>query len=69
MKHQPDATARECREAIRINPTDALAHENLGDELVELGQKPEARAEWQLVLQIDRGQNAREAREMLAMYP
>ncbi len=68
MNGQSEACARECREALRINPNDALAHENLGDALIEMGHKEEARAEWQRVLELDNGQIAQEAREMLAKH-
>src|SRR5204863_293852 len=44
--------AGEARAAIRINPGDARAHEGLGECLARMGRMREARAEWELALNL-----------------
>ena len=68
LKDTPNSVG-ESRAAIRLNPKNANAHVNLGDALVEMGFAAAARAEWLLVLALDHGDAAKEAREMLSKYP
>ena len=55
--------------ALHVKPTDASAHEYMGNALIEKGQKTQARAEWKKALTLDTGKLAEEARQMLSKYP
>ena len=70
MNNQPAESAREARIVLKSDPNDLSAHENLGDALVKLGQRAEARAEWQYVLQRNPSEFiTKEAHQNLAKYP
>jgi superkiller protein 3 len=69
LSHHRKEAVSEFDEAIRINSRDAMAHEDRGDTLDELGKTAEARQEWQKVLTLDHGAYAAEARQMLAKHP
>lgn len=66
-KKDPQRSAEECQTAIRLDPNDMMAHENLGDALSDMGRKDAAKAEWQLVLRSG-APAASEARQMLAKF-
>lgn len=57
------------KKALRLKPNDAAAHANMGNALIEKGQRAQARAEWKRVLTLDTSKFAEEARKMLARYP
>lgn len=57
------------RRAVFVSPNDGYSKLNLGNALIKLGKKNEARKEWQRVLTLDRGKFAPEARKQLAANP
>jgi tetratricopeptide (TPR) repeat protein len=69
MLKDAEHSAEESRTAIRLNPKNATAHDYLGEALLALGKKEEARAEWSLVLTLDHGAIAEDAKRSLAKNP
>ena len=69
----PHKTERELREAIRINPDDAEAHNNLGNLLENQGRYAEARTELEKAAELyeEQGQydRAERVRELLNQLP
>ena len=63
------AGAAHSRLALKLDPDDVLAHDNLGCALARQGHRAQAHALWQWVLAHDRGPTAADARQMLAKYP
>ena len=54
---------------LKVNPNDAIAHENLGEAYIGEGDRTKAREEWALVLKYDHDGVANVARDYLAKYP
>jgi Flp pilus assembly protein TadD len=48
-----DQAIHEFRESVRLNPTDPLAHNNLGNDLAKNGQMEEAIREFRAALRLD----------------
>ena len=70
MDHQYEKSEEAYRRVLQEAPNDWNSHGNLGNTLIELHKKEEARKEWDLVArQIPTTPDAKEAREMLAKYP
>lgn len=64
-----DRSIQMSQAALSVDPSDAVAHENLGEAYIGQGRKVDARDEWNKVLTMNDGQMAQVARKMLTKYP
>jgi tetratricopeptide (TPR) repeat protein len=68
-KKKWDLSERLARYASGIDDTDMVAHENLGEALIQEGKKDEATAEWHKVVDSGDERMAPVAKKMLSQYP